>query len=55
MKSLTFDEWKALGYRVRRGEKASGRNKQGKAAFTRDQVDEDESFDRQNGLRYEQD
>ena len=55
MKFLTFDEWKALGYRVRRGEKASGRNKQGKATFTRDQVDEDESFDRQNGLHFERD
>lgn len=55
MKSLTFDEWKALGYQVRRGEKASGRNKQGKATFNRDQVDEDGNFDRQNGLHFERD
>ena len=45
MKALTFDEWKDLGYRVRRGEKSTGRNKQNKPIFTRDQVEEDSTFD----------
>ncbi len=53
MKSLTFDEWKAAGFRVRKGEKATGRNHQGQATFTRDQVKSDEDFDRQNNLRIE--
>lgn len=55
MKVLTYDEWRALGYQVRRGEKASGRNAQGKTTFTRDQVEEREDFDRQNNLQFERD
>lgn len=46
VKAETFENWKAIGYRVRKGERATGRcPKTGKATFTRDQVDEDESFD----------
>lgn len=38
---MTYDNWKAAGYRVRRGEKATGRDpKTGEATFTRDQVNE---------------
>jgi hypothetical protein len=55
MKALTYDEWKDLGYQVRRGEKANGRNLQGKATFNRDQVEEREDFDRQNNLQFERD
>jgi len=40
MKALPYDDWKAAGYHVRKGEKATGRNAQGKATFTRDQVDD---------------
>ena len=40
MKSMTFDSWLAAGFRVRRGEHATGRNDKGGATFTRDQVDE---------------
>ena len=55
MKAKTFDEWKAGGFRVRKGEKATGRNKQGVPTVTREQVDEDDFFDRQNDLRFERD
>jgi hypothetical protein len=40
MKAMTFDFWIAAGFRVRRGERATGRNDKGEATFTRDQVDE---------------
>lgn len=53
MKALTYDDWRDLGYQVRKGEKASSRNPQGKALFTRDQVEEREDFDRQNGLCFD--
>jgi len=55
MKSRTFDEWKASGYRVLKGEKSTGRDKLGRPTFTRDQVDEDDAFDRQNDLHFERD
>ncbi len=55
MKAKTFDEWKAAGFRVRKGEQATGRNPQGRATFTRDQVDGDDAFDRRNDLRFERD
>lgn len=55
MKALTYDDWRALGYQVRKGEKASGRNPQGKTTFTRDQVEERDDFDRQNNLQFERD
>lgn len=53
MKDETFDDWKILGYRVKRGEKATGRNKAGVATFKREQVEEDDGFDRRNNLRFE--
>lgn len=34
----TFDEWKALGYHVQRGQKATSWTKDGKARFDREQV-----------------
>lgn len=34
----TFDEWTALGYRIKRGSKAVGRNAQGVPVFSEDQV-----------------
>ena len=40
MKALTFDGWQAAGYRVRRGEHATGRDDNGEATFTRDQVED---------------
>ena len=40
MKAKTFDDWKLLGYCVSKGQKATGRDKNGKATFTRDQVEE---------------
>lgn len=40
MKALTYDTWKAAGYQVRKGEKASGRNAKGEPTFTRDQVED---------------
>lgn len=35
----TFDEWKAMGYHVIKGQKAAGRNAEGKATFSRAQVE----------------
>ncbi len=47
MKARTFDDWKAAGYRVRRGERSTGRcTRTGLATFMRDQVEEDDRFDR---------
>lgn len=40
MKDKTYDEWRQLGYQVRKGEKATGRNKKLEPTFTREQVDE---------------
>lgn len=46
MKSKTYDEWRELGYQVRKGERATGSDpKTGKATFTRGQVDEREEYD----------
>jgi hypothetical protein len=40
MKSLTFEDWKAAGFYVRKGEKSARRcPKTGKPTFTRDQVE----------------
>lgn len=44
MKALTYDEWKAAGYQVMKGEKSTGRNKKGQATFTREQVQEAEDL-----------
>ena len=46
MKARTFEGWKLLGYYVRKGEKATGRDKNDKPTFTRDQVDDQEDFAR---------
>lgn len=44
MKARTFEGWKLLGYYVRKGEKATGRDKNDKATFTRDQVEDQEDL-----------
>jgi hypothetical protein len=47
-KARTYDEWKAEGFQVQKGEKATGRNAQGKATFLPSQVDYipgDEDYD----------
>lgn len=36
--NLTFDGWKARGYSVIKGQKSTGRNREGKATFSRAQV-----------------
>lgn len=45
--SKTFKEWSALGYRIRYGEKATGRNGDGVATFNDAQVDwhDDDDYD----------
>lgn len=43
MKRLTYEDWRAGGFQVRKGEKATGRDpRTGKPTFTRAQV---EAFD----------
>ena len=42
MKAMTFEDWKLLGYYVKKGEKATGRNEKGKPTFTREQVEDSE-------------
>ena len=39
MKSKTYDEWKALSYYVRKGEKHTGRNLFDEPTFTEEQVE----------------
>ncbi len=34
----TFNEWSENGYRIKKGEHATGKNKENKHTFTRDQV-----------------
>lgn len=47
MKPLSYDDWQAAGFQVRKGQKATGVNKAGKPTFTREQVDDkDEPEDR---------
>jgi len=38
MKRLTLKEWNALGYRVGKGERCVGKNKNGEALFLESQV-----------------
>lgn len=38
MHSFTYDEWKAKGFQVQKGQKATGRNTAGKCTFSGDQV-----------------
>lgn len=40
MKMLTYADWLLAGYQVRKGEKAKGRDTNGEAVFSRDQVDD---------------
>jgi hypothetical protein len=42
--SLTYDEWLELDFHVIRGQKATGRNAQGIATFSPDQVEENEDY-----------
>ena len=55
MKFKTYDEWRELGYQVRRGEKASIVSSPNgiQHVFSRDQVDERDDFDKRNGFRFE--
>ena len=46
MKAKSYSDWRAIGYQVIRGEKASGRDRSGQPTFTRDQVEEANRFDR---------
>jgi hypothetical protein len=43
--SMTYDDWKELGFHVIKGEKSCGRNKNGQCVFSPAQVEEDD-FDR---------
>ena len=38
MKSMTFDQWHDAGFHILKGEHATGKNADGEATFTRDQV-----------------
>lgn len=40
MKAKTYDDWKLLGYQVKKGQVSNLRDAQGRALFTRDQVRE---------------
>lgn len=40
MKAKTYDEWRELGYYVQKGQKATGRNREGIPTFTREQVED---------------
>ena len=52
MRELTFEQWRELGYHVKKGERSMNRDvSTGKAVFTRDQVKESPSYD----LRLSQD
>lgn len=54
MKMRTYDEWRELGFQVRRGERASGYDaRRHLALFSRDQVEERDDFDRRHGFRFE--
>ena len=39
---MTYDEWKDLGFFVRKGEKSHARNEKGQAVFSPEQVDEND-------------
>jgi hypothetical protein len=52
MMNRTYDEWKSLGFHVRKGEKASGRDsRSGLAVFSPEQV---EDSNNQGDYEYEQ-
>ncbi len=50
MKALTYDEWRAAGFAVKKGETTTGRNRYGEATFTRVQVEPMKSFDNRHGV-----
>lgn len=52
----TYNEWLDKGYQVMFGEKATGRNKQGHATFSRKQVEEvyDEPGEEEWDMEYDQ-
>jgi antirestriction protein ArdC len=41
MKAKTYEEWKELGYQVRKGEHSTGVDKNGHRTFTRDQTEDE--------------
>lgn len=55
MKLKTYDEWRELGYQVRKGEKAKWVSDLNgvRRVFSCDQVDELDDFDKRNGFRFE--
>lgn len=55
MKAKTYEQWKEIGYQVKRGERSTMRDAQGRPLFTREQVEESRDFDTRNGLRFERD
>ena len=48
MKAMTYEDWNGAGFYVKRGEKASGRDKHGNPTFTREQVDNGEERRKQD-------
>ena len=55
MKVKTFEEWRVLGYVVSRGQRSTGRNAQGLATFTRDQVEDAEVPDQEEEVYRDED
>jgi hypothetical protein len=46
VRAKSYEDWRELGYQVRKGERATGTcPKTGKRTFTRAQVDESEHYD----------
>lgn len=55
MKLLTYNEWRAIGYQVKRGAHSYQRNAKGQPVYDREQVEEKEDFDRREQLRFDRD
>lgn len=54
IESKTYDEWKEEGYQVRKGEKAIGKDLNGDALFSEDQVyDPDDTDEEPQELYFE--
>lgn len=54
--ALTFNEWKALGYHVSKGQKSMLRNAAGQAIFTKSQVDKTQrGYSAHNDYDYDHD
>jgi hypothetical protein len=45
MKMKTYEDWKLLGFQVKKGQKASGEDKAGNPVFTKDQTKPLPGFD----------